>query len=146
MSSFVKRNMVPAQYDLLPPLIKFCSEDYKLLPSTPGKLAVSEFCTQIMELFLPVLSIRLNQSREIISTAVKSSTITQVDFKVVSIFLPVIAKACSTFHSIWKTKKYAYIIIRQTKRFAFINRLNNACKYLFIYYIHEYKNIIFMFI
>ena len=127
INSFFKRNMIPPRYDLLPPLIKFCSEDYRRLASTPEKLATSELCTTVMELFLPTLAFRPGQIRSVTTTACKSSTETQVSFQLASTFLPVIAKACSSFFSVWKTKNSMTIIIRQTKRFAFVNRMNRAC-------------------
>ena len=125
--SFFKRNMIPPRFDLLPPLIKFCNEDYRRLFSTPEKLALSEFCTTIMEFFLPTLAFRPGQIRSVVTSACKVSNETQVNFQLVSTFLPVIAKACSSFFSVWKTKNSMTIIIRQTKRFAFVSRMNHAC-------------------
>lgn len=118
---------MPSQYNLLPPLIKFCN-DHNLLSTTPEKLTVSGFCTDIMELFLPINSLRLVQARDVIRTAIESSPISAVDFKVVSLFLPVISSACSSFYSVWKVKNSMTIVIRQTKRFAFVSRLNKSCK------------------
>lgn len=126
--SFVKRNMIPAQYNLIPPFVKFCSEGYRTLASDPEKLKTSEFCTLVMEMFLPIFSLRQTQVKSVITNSMKSTTLTTVDFKLVSLFLPAIANTCSSFYSVWKVKNSMTIAVRQIKRFVFINRLNNACK------------------
>lgn len=131
--SFVKRNMIPAQYNLIPQFIKFCSEDFRFLASDPEKLKTPEFCAQIMGMFLPVYSLRQNQIKSVVTNAIKSSLLKTVDFKLASLFLPAIAKTCSSFYAVWKVKNSMTIVIRQTKRFAFVNKLTNARKEIYVY-------------